>query len=423
MSLGDKEIEIGGLAIMTEDDVYYKAGSYGFKKNSGFESLFTNTVRAYLAPSGKIRYVELLSGSSTTSKFLGVLIGHEEDEYDDKNLLSLKVLKLTPSVEEVIYEMTDKTRFTDGVTKSSFLASASKISSDYVYEFELRADGKVASVKKATYYFGYGDKAETEIGTSATSVVNHFQEAKEGISVNGKVFYFKNQLTLVDKVEGKVTAKKYNHSALVGNFTSCKIGLFVLSDNKLSSLPDLIFVYSSVEDQPMNFKYYKSKSGIIYDKTRVVDENGEIRMKVTGVFGAQVKTIYLTEEQAKDLTDLCFITYNEVFTLEKSDVSISQVKDLTMPFEKWPVANTPTATGWHRGTVETIDQHRLGTVDDNGTYDANFYAYDGSFFLEADISGSKPQISSSSSDKVNIGDQVYYNLTSEGITGVIIVKE
>ena len=173
----------------------------------------------------------------------------------------------------------------------------------------------------------------------------------------------------------------------------------------------------------MDFKYYKSRSGIIYNKTRVVDEEGEIRMKVTGVFGGQNKTIYLTEEQAKDLTDLCFITYSDIFTLEKSDVTISQVKDLTMPFAQWPVASKPTEAGWHRGTVETIDQYRLGTVDDSGTYDANFYAFDGAFFLEADLSGNKPQISSSSSGSVDIGDQVYYNLTSEGVTGVIVVKE
>ncbi len=422
ISIGDSEIEIGGVAVLTDGDVYYNSGAYGFKKNTGFQSLLSNVVRAYLAPNGRVRYVELLDGATSTSnKFLGILMGKEENRHDTE-IASVKLMKFKPDVEEIISEVNDKTRFYDGITKDSFFASAAQISSAHVYEFDLRADGSVASVKKATWYSGYGATAETEIGTTGTSVVNHFQEAKEGIQMNGKVVYIKNQLTLVDKVNGKIQAKNVSHSKLIGNFASCKLAFFVLEDNARSSLPDLIFVYSSTSD-PMEFSYYKSKNGIIYEKTRVVNEDGEPRIKVKGVFGAATNTLYLTEAQAAGLTNLCFVTYKDVFTIEKEDIAISAVKDLTIPFSQWPVEASLTAAGWHRGTVETIDQYRLGIIDDNGTYDVNFYAYDGCYFLEADISGSKPVIGTSSESNVSIGDQLYYNLTSEGVTGVIVVKD
>jgi len=421
-SIGSDELEIGSLAILKDTDTYYKANQTGFKKNTGYQSLLSKTVRVYLAPNGKAKYVELLAGAvSTDNVFLGLLMGHETDRYED-TIASVKLMRFKPNVEEIITEINERTRFYDDITRDSFLASANQISSEYVYEFELRADGKIASVRKATWYSGYGATAETEIGTTGTSVVNHFQEAKEGIKVNGKILYFKNQLTLVDRANGKLMAKNLNHSELVGYFASCKLAFFVLSDNKLSSLPDLIFVYSST-GSPMELSYYKSSNGIIYEKTRVVNEDGEPRIKVKGQFGGVVKELQLTETQAAGLTNLCFVTYKNTKTIDKNDISITQIKDLSIPFSQWPTEDSLTAEGWHRGTIETIDEYRLGIIDDNGIYDVNFFAYDGAYFLELDISNSKPIVGTSSESKISYGDQIYYNLTAEGISGVIVVKE
>lgn len=422
LSIGSDELEIGSLAVLKDTDVYYKANSTGFKKNTGYQSLLSKIVRVYLAPNGKAKYVEALDGAaSTNNAFLGLLIGKEVDRYED-TIVSVKLMRFKPDVEEITTEINERTRFYDGITRDSFLASANQISSEYVYEFELRADGKVASVKKATWYSGYGATAETEIGTTGTSVVNHFQEQQEGIKVNEKILYIKNQLTLVDRADGKLMAKNVSYSSLVGYFANCKLAFFVLSNNKLSSLPDLIFVYSST-DAPMELSYYQSRNGIIYEKSRIVNEDGDPCIKVTGQFGAVSKTLQLTEAQAAGITDLCFITYKDVRTIDKDDITITQIKDLTVPFDEWPVADSLTAAGWHRGTVETMDEYRLGITDDNGTYDVNFYDYDGAYFLELDISNSKPVVDGSSESELSYGDQVYYNLTADGITGVIIVKE
>lgn len=415
LGISDKDFEIGGFLYYKNKDVYYKSDENGYKLNLGEEKLLGNTVKAYFAPNGKVSYMEIFAGDlNQSSAFLGVVTGFNEDILDEK-MLDVKVMSFKPEVKEDIYKINEKTVFYDGLSKEILKTISGTINSNAVFEFETRADGKILSVKRASWFSGYGETVEKSISSFGKDAV---------MTVNSKAMFIKNQLTLVDKIDGEIKAKNVSYSSLASKSVSVNIAFFVLGANKEASLPDLIFVYGQNGreiGEIINTSY--PKRGIMYKKEEVLDEEGELCVKIYVQVGTTGYTYNITPDEAAELSDCAYITYSDVLTADKNYITITENRDLTKPYDEWYTVENFTANGWHRGEVERVDNHRIATKDTDGTIDINFYHTSYNFFLEIDKTKPEISVKSITSKDILPGDKVYYNITSEGLKGVILVKE
>lgn len=409
----DSYFEIGGFLYNKGKNVYYKAGENGYQLNQMPLGLYNNLVKAYVAPNGKVSYVEAFGEVENTNEvFLGIVTGFEEDDFEE-DILKIKVMRFKPDVEENIYTVYEKTALCDGITKEELKQSAGVIQSSNVFEFDMKADGKVASVKRALWLYGFEGPAEVNQSTFPS-----YSDAM--LTINKKVFYINGTtLTVVGKEEGKVAAKNLPWSSLYGTGSGGKIALFVLSDNEFKSKADLIFVYG---DATMPISARTSKYGVVSDMVQSVDDEGEKCVTVTIMSGTKNYTYDLTEEEAEGIKERSYVTLKDVTTLTDKKVSITGHYDMTGDYEDWAYVTGYATSGMHKGVVENIDEYRIITNEEGNTV-ATYFHPSYNFFVEIDKTSAKETVKNITYKDISVGDKVYYNLTGDGVRGVVLVKD
>jgi len=408
-------LEIGYFIYPRGEKLYLKTGDGGFKEEADFKYLLGNDVKAYIAPNGKVLYLENVHNIQKNEVLFGVVKGYETDNLDD-NVLSLKVLSLKPDIKEGIYEITKKTTLYDGVTRESLKAASGMIQTDYVFEFEINKEGKIVSVRNAKGLLGYNmEKTERTV----TSFIN---DATAVITMNGKPLYFRGvPLTFIydDEANG-VSAKNVNWSSVYGEAHDATIAFYVFSENEEGSVPDLVLVLSK-NFEPQLFKQ-TIRWGVVSEKELAIDENGDVCYEITVKTGGDTCKYYLSEQEAEGIKVRSFLTYYEGTFKDKDKIEVTNNIDLSRNPDEWAYVSGYGTVGMHKGTVVKTDGYRLWVKESDGTVDTTFYHPFYNFFIEIDTTKPTNSINNISENDITEGDFVFYNVVGDGIRGVFVIR-
>ena len=107
---------------------------------------------------------------------------------------------------------------------------------------------------------------------------------------------------------------------------------------------------------------------------------------------------------------------------KKDEIVMNNILDLSGDSSNWACVSGYAKAGMHIGTVEKIDNLRVWTKEDDGTTDVNYYHPSINFFLEIDTQNANNPVKNISFEDISYGDTVLYNVTADGVKGVILVK-
>ena len=274
---------------------------------------------------------------------------------------------------------------------------------------------EIKSIKPASWFKGYGERAETSI----TSFVNQGVAMQ---SVNGKMVFFKDAriVMLYEDADGEMMAEQMPWTQLQGRSCTATMGFFCYSGNEFTSVPDMVMVNGSGVKDLTNST--TAKYGILAGKSLAVNENGEEMVYLHVNNGVREQQLMINAAAAKNLPERAYIIYRDGLKLSNDEISVAGYKNLTGSPEKWELAVSGAAEGLFKGTVERVDSLRLFYKDENGESDVDFYHPSFNFFVTYNTNKPQNPFSAATYTDIQPGDTVYFYNTGEGLKGVIIIK-
>lgn len=409
-----------GNGLYYTDEAYFSTDGKKFSLNSDYVSLLGETVKAYFAPNGKVKYIETYSKSVTSGETYVLVTGVEPVVMSEKEA-TLEVWTIAEVPEKKYFTLNEKTLYLDGANLETLkridktkVTSSDDVSQN-IYIITQNQKGIITEIKPAGKLLGFG---------GIYSTPSMFTDSEAYISAEGKSLYFSNvPVTVIYMLDdelkvSQVSFEKQLRGKRIG--TSAKMAFLADSED---SQPDVVLLWgndvSALGARVMQY-------GIFTDKVQVADVNGNKMYEVEIITRTGKNKYVVTEKTAEKLSKRSFVTFYSDLMFSNDDIFISGTPlSLEGAPSGWETSQT--AQGLKKATVVRVDDKMLVTDKrdelGNVTGVEVFMAHPSqNFFLEYDSESINNPFKLISSSEITKGDTVYFNNISDGLRGVIVVR-
>lgn len=410
-SVGDTEIIIGGTAYDREDVYFGTDGEY-YTVNQGMNKLYGIIVTAYFDALGNCVFVcPAVGQTANADDFIGSLVAYGEKGLDDPQM---KILTLEPTIEQKVYNVAKNVKFGDGLNLNTIKSAAGASDGSAVYLFETNSKGEISKVSNTQPVYGF------QKSTSITHFCNEQTNPYIGMSTEGgykTIFMGDAPMYVLYEEDGEIGAQKITWAEVRDYYVySGKVVSLNIFGRDLEATPRMLLLTNDVD----SLYYSDRKFAVLTEKTKQIDEKGDIIYKIT-LEGSKRNVATVTEEFGDTLPDNAILFYqsSKGYGTKQNFILDSDILELTGSPDTWDVETF----GLKRSTVKRIDEKRL-FVDDGTTYGDEYgnplYMYE-NFIVKYDknASDAKRRFKRISTDEVEIGMNVIYYLRGE-LRGMIV---
>lgn len=402
------QIEIGNLYYALNGEFMYSLDGETFKtvKNTttynkavsdGLLNMTDAIVKAYVSPNGKIGCIILDDEKSLTrSEYYAIVEDLEYDDFDKAGTISLLVVSGS-TVSKETYNLTNKTKYADGLDIDTIGATASDEYGSGIYKVTVDGNGIVTKIAKPTYY---DNTVPVEYRNSALVADNDYAYVN---LPSGKRIFFTDKpvLVLYKLFDGTLNAEFVKWHYLRGGDIGGNGGYITLYGTEKTELPELAVLSGDVGKVSSN---YKDQYGVVVSKTTAIDENGDSYVKVTVLPSNDEFKLYIAEgEGGLKVGD--YFTYYSDTRYSKSDFRLNSVLcNFDGAPEDWILRN-PTVS-LVEGTIEVAYDTKIYLT--NGE---SYYVNTGSMGVKY-VDGAKTKLKASTTKDLLPGKTVYLYLNS-----------
>lgn len=403
-----------GNGIYFTDKVYFSNDSIKYTENA-YGKLLGSIVKAYFSPTGKIKYVELSGDNTAYKEYYALYCGFKNDSMDeDEAELLIWVLDENPC--EKIVGVNKKTEYVSTSLSQMRSVKAEDVAAN-VYVFTENANGKIIKIEKAPRFFGFS--GDYKVASAFSTAIASVKTTEEG---NQWVYFDKVPVTVVYEKNGELCVKRVDfNSNLIGRKTSDNTVISLFADEE-ALVPQLVLLWGDLSTIGSRV----AQQGIFLDKQLAISGDGEVMYQLTVLSLNGKKNYLVNKETADKLNGYSFITYYDSLYFSDEDMYLSgnPVKFNGTP-DKWEYKLD--TSGINRGAVVRASKEMLvlEMFDEFGNrLGEKAYSIHPSlnFFAEYDSSKTNNPFKLIDATEISKGDVVFFNRTSDGIKGVIVIK-
>lgn len=441
-SKGSQGLEIGNAIYNAQKTVYYSENGTDFKADD-FRPFLNMDVIAYIGSDGNVRYILPDEGNAITrTKIYGALKSYDTDVFGEELELQFLIYS-AGGIDKKVYKLTDKSDLGEGLSKEIILSKASVVDNSNFFVLEANEEGVIKNISIPPLYSGFAGSPCGWVGhiVDSYAAVLYFdpdyvysETARPGIQ---KRLYFDKTTTPIMSIynrEGSFTAETFTWEENLrgkSDLPDPYVYMTAFGDETKNSSPAMILITGEV-------KALKSASasrlGIVIDKTIGLKEDGT-ECTVLHVLSGNTKPeeYKVSHEVAKNIPDYALISYSSYNYAqgeqgEQDDIVLRALTsngisydalDLTEEIHLWPVEESLTAVGFHRGTVDAIDSVRLLTTDDTSAY-VDPVSSTKVIYVQYNTDNPMKRFETIDYSDINYGDEVYYYAGSYGLIKCVI---
>lgn len=402
-----------GNGIYLADDVYYSEDGEEFTKNASRENLLGCFVKAYFAPNGKIRYVELSEGTSKFKEFYALIRGVKRDTMDEEEA-EIMLFPMEDGATKTYMHANEKTEYENTSLEALEVLNKEDITAN-IFLVTADENANIKKIEKAGRLFGFEDDY-----TTPASFVNGLYS----FSAGGKNLYFDGiPTTIVYEINGEIKVAQVDFRAsLSGRAVGDKATMsFYAKEDGLT--PELILLTG---DLSTIGQVAARQYGIYLDKTEVANSDGDRMYEITVLLKDGKEKFVVSEETAAKLSGKSFVIFYKDLLFSGEDITLyAEPYNLEKAPSQWDTTNEK--TGFKRGKAVRVNDKMLvadvyDNMDDFVAKEAFPVHPSQSVFFEYDSSKANNQFTVIGTSEIESGDTIFFYYISDGLRVGIVVR-